>query len=329
LRLLVLGGTLFLGRHLVAAALEQGHAVTLFNRGRTNAELFPEAEKLRGDREGDLSALEGRTWDAAIDVHGRKPTPVRAAAELLADSVDHYTFVSSISVYEEPLPVGLDESFPTKEFPAGTDEDDIENYGKSKAECERIVEALLERRAFIPRPGLIVGPHDPTDRFTYWPRRIARGGDVLAPGDPGRRVQVIDGRDLAGWIVSMVELGAAGAYNATGPDYPLTMGRMLESCRSASGSDADLVWTGDEFLLGEEVGGWMELPLWLGDPELEGLLAVEVSKALDSGLSFRPLAETVRDTLAWDAERDEARAEGVGLPPEREVELLARWAARA
>lgn len=330
MNLLVLGGTLFLGRHLVETALARGHTVTLFNRGQTNPELFPEAEKLRGDRESDLSALEGRRWDAAVDVAGRKPSVVRRSAELLADAVEHYTFVSSISAYGEEFPVGLDESLPTAPFAPGTDEDDLENYGPCKAECERIVERLFEERSFVPRPGLIVGPLDPTDRFTYWPRRVALGGEVLAPGDPGRRVQVVDGRDLADWIVQMVEAGATGPYNATGPEYPLTMGRMLEACRAASGSDAELVWVPDPFLLEEDVGQWMELPLWLAEPGLEGMLAVDVSQALDSGLSFRPLGETIRDTLAWDAERGtDERQSDVGLTPQREAELLERWRERA
>jgi 2'-hydroxyisoflavone reductase len=322
-KLLVLGGTLFLGRHLVESALARGHEVTLFNRGRTNPELFPEAERLQGDRESDLSALEGRRWDAAIDVHGRMPRVVRPVADLLAGAVDHFTFVSSISAYGAAFPVGLDETLPTAEFAEGTDEDDLENYGPCKAECERIVLGLFPERSFVPRPGLIVGPHDPTDRFTYWPRRVAAGGQVLAPGDPGRQVQIVDGRDLGDWIVRMVEAGATGPYNATGPEYPLTMGRMLEACRAATGSGTELVWVGDEFLVSEEVGQWMELPLWLAEPEVEGLLSVDVSRALDSGLSFRPLADTIRDTLAWrgDAELNE----GIGLAPEREAQLLRKW----
>jgi 2'-hydroxyisoflavone reductase len=330
-KLLVLGGTLFLGRHLVACALERGHEVTLFNRGQTNPKLFPDAENLRGDRESDLSALEGRRWDAVVDVAGRKPSVVRRSAELLSDAVDHYTFVSSISVYGLDLPAaGLDETHPTLPFAEGTDEDDLANYGPCKAEAERIVDDVFPGRSFVPRPGLIVGPHDPTDRFTYWPRRIAAGGEVLAPGDPGRRVQVIDGRDLADWIVRMVEAGATGGFNATGPEYPLTMGRMLEACQSASRSDAELVWVEDAFLLAEGVGEWMELPLWLAEPDAVGMLAVDVSRALDAGLSFRPLAETVRDTLAWDAERPAGeRPEGVGLAPDREVDLLAAWRDRA
>jgi 2'-hydroxyisoflavone reductase len=330
LRLLVLGGTVFLGRHLVDAAVARGHEVTLFNRGRTNPELFPEVERLQGDRESDLSALEGRRWDAAIDVHGRMPRVVQPVAELLAGTVDHFTFVSSISAYGEVSPVGVDENFPTAEFPPGTHEDDLENYGPCKAECERIAQRVFTERTFVPRPGLIVGPQDPTDRFTYWPRRVAAGGEVLAPGDPDRPVQVVDGRDLAEWIVRMVETGATGTYNATGPAAPLTMGRMLETCCTVAGSDAELVWVSDEFLLEERVGQWMELPLWIADPELEGLLAVDVTGAVASGLSFRPLEQTIRDTLAWDAARPVGeRATDVGLAPGREAELLKTWRVRA
>jgi 2'-hydroxyisoflavone reductase len=329
-KLLVLGGTLFLGRHIVVAALARGHEVTLFNRGETNPELFSELERLRGDRAtGDYAALRGRSWDAAIDVHGRAPTPVRSAAETLAHAVDRYAFVSSISVYAD-FSRPVEEGAATRKLAPDADEYDLENYGAAKAECERIVGRLFGDRALVVRPGLIVGPHDPTDRFTWWPRRIARGGDVLAPGDPGRLVQVIDGRDLAAWLVEMVDLGAGGTYNATGPDYPLTMGRMLDDCKRAAPSDARLVWVSDEFLTGQGVGEWMELPLWLAGPEWAGMLAADVSRALDAGLAFRPLTETIRDTLDWDATRADAdRATNVGLAPEREAELLELWAARA
>ncbi len=323
MRILILGGTRFLGRHLVDAALVRGHEVTIFNRGRTNPDLFPDVEKLRGDRESDVSALAGRTWDAAIDVHGRMPSVVRPVAALLAGAVDHFTFVSTISAYGEVFPVGLDETFPTAEFADGLDERDLANYGPCKAECERIVGSAFDGRAFVPRPGLIVGPHDPTDRFTYWPRRVAAGGDVLAPGDPGRPVQIVDGRDLAEWIVRMVEARAAGPFNATGPDYPLTMGGMLEACRTSAASEAALVWVDDQFLLSEGVGQWIELPLWLAEAGLEGMLAVDVSRAVDSGLRFRPLEETVRDTLAWRG--DGELNEGIGLAPDREAELLRTW----
>jgi 2'-hydroxyisoflavone reductase len=329
MRLLVLGGTLFLGRHLVDAALAAGHEVTIFNRGQTNPELFPEVERLRGDRStGDYEALRGRTWDAAVDVHGRSPTPVRGAADALAEAVDRYAFVSSISVYAD-FSRPVDEDGPTQALAEGEDEYDLEHYGGAKADSERIVLERFGDRVLVVRPGLIVGPRDPTDRFTWWPRRIARDGDVLAPGDPGRLVQVIDGRDLAAWLVEMIDLGVGGTYNATGPDYPLTMGRLLDACKRTARSDARLVWVSEEFLLGEEVGQWMELPLWLAGEEWAGMLSADVSKALDAGLAFRPLEDTIRDTLEWDATRPaDERATNVGLAPEREAELLERWAAR-
>jgi 2'-hydroxyisoflavone reductase len=326
LRLLVLGGTQFLGRHVVEAALAGGHEVTLFNRGQTNPELFPETERLRGDRDGDLGALGGRDWDAAIDVHARVPRQVQTAAEALA-GLEHYTFVSSISVYADFSRNGIDETAQLREYEASMGDEDMEFYGARKAECERVAAEAFPGGALIVRPGLIVGPHDPTDRFTYWPRRIARGGRVLAPGDPGRKVELVDARDLAAWIVRMVEERQTGIYNASGPDYPLTMGRMLQDCIVAAGTDPELVWVDDELLLDRGVGEWMELPLWLVDPEWRGMLDTDSSRAIDAGLSFRPVVETARDTLEWDTTRGDYEP-GAGMAPEREAELLSQWLAR-
>jgi nucleoside-diphosphate-sugar epimerase len=327
LRLLFLGGSGFLGRHLVEAAVERGHEVTLFNRGRTNPELFPEVEKLRGDRENDLEALRGRRWDAVVDVHGRIPRHVEASASALAET-EHYTFVSSISAYADFSRSGIDETAPIREYDPSMGDEDMEFYGARKAECERIVAAAFPAGALIVRPGLIVGPHDPTDRFTYWPRRIARGGDVLAPGDPERRVELVDARDLAEWIVRMVAERQTGVYNAGGPDDSLTMGQLLEACAAADGGDAELVWVDDDFLLERGVGEWMELPLWLVDREWRGMLEVDVSRAIEAGITFRPIVETARDTLEWDRTRGEYEPEA-GMAPEREVELLAEWRSRA
>lgn len=332
MRLLILGGTVFLGRHLVEAALARGHEVTLFNRGQTNPELFPEVERLVGDRDGDLSALADRGFDAAIDTSGYVPRVVRASAELLAGSVDQYAFVSSISVYAGFSKIGLTEEDEVETL-AEESEDVRAHYGALKALCEREVVDVFGGRALNVRPGLIVGPHDPTDRFTYWVRRLARGGHVLAPGDPERPVQLIDGRDLAEWMITMAEEGAAGVYNATGPDYRLTMGAMLEACRSGTRGAAELVWVGDEFLVEHGVGQWMELPLWVTGSDMAGLLTADISRALAAGLRFRPLTETVRDTHRWDltaegrspGTRAMGSAEGVGLAPEREAELLRAW----
>jgi 2'-hydroxyisoflavone reductase len=336
--LLILGGTIFLGRHLVEAALARGHAVTLFNRGQHNADLFPSVEKLRGDRNGDLGALAGRRWDAVIDTCGYVPRVARASAELLAGAVDHYTFISSISVYPSLPEPGMDESAPIGTLSDESVEADGplpevtgETYGPLKALCEQAAEAAMPGRVLNVRPGLIIGPHDPTDRFTYWPRRIARGGEVLAPGSPEGAVQVIDARDLAEWTVRMVEGGKTGVYNATGPENPLTMRSVLETCRAVSGSDATLTWVDEEFLLNAGVAPWTELPLWVPAREesMAGFSAVNCGKAIAAGLTFRPLADIVRDTLAWDATRPADREMRAGLKPEREAEVLAAWRAVA
>jgi 2'-hydroxyisoflavone reductase len=312
MRLLVLGGTKFLGRAVVEAALERGHEVTLFNRGRTNAALYPEVERLRGDRDGDLSALEGRSWDAVVDTSGYVPRVVRASVELLQARAEHYTFVSSISVYEGPdRLIELDDS---------ATEDVQQHYGGLKALCERVVEKGFPARSASVRAGLIVGPHDPTGRFTYWPHRLARGGEVLAPGPPKRGVQLVDVRDLAAWMLDLGEQRVAGTFDATGS---ATMGELVEACLRVTGSDATITWVDDGFLLAAGVGEWMELPLWLVSREHRHLVEVDASRAVTAGLSFRPLEETVRATVS-----DAALVEGVGLTPEREAELLAEWHGR-
>ena len=335
MRLLILGGTLFLGRHLTEAALARGHEVTLFNRGQRNPELFPEVEKLRGDRDGGLDALRGRRWDAVVDTSGFVPRVVRASAELLADAVGLYAFVSSVSVYAD-FSRPVDEDAPlTTTADETVEEVNGETYGPLKVLSERAVEEALPGRALVLRPGLIVGPHDPTHRFTYWTGRVARGGEVLAPAPPGTPIQFIDARDLAEWTLRLLEAGTAGVYNAAGPDYPLTMGGFLEECRDVSGSGARLEWVGEEFLLERGVEPWGELPLWIPESSEthRHFLNVNVERALRAGLTFRPLAETVRDTLAWQREREGQPLPSkpgvpqpdVTLKPERERELLAEW----
>ena len=310
MRLLILGGTKFLGRALTEAALARGHELTLFNRGETNAELFPDVEKLRGDRTSDLSALEGRSWDVVFDVAGYVPGVVRASAELLRDS-GRYVFVSTISVYEnfdEPW----DESGPVAELgdaPVDALAADYSNYGALKALCEAEVEEVFGERALVVRPGLIVGPHDPTGRFTYWAHRLARGGEILAPGPPERLAQFVDVRDLAEWMADAAAGGLSGTFNATSEGVP--WGELLDG--------ATVTWVPDEFLQEHEVGEWMELPLWVAGTGLR----VDVTRILDAGLRTRPLAET----LAGAA--DAPAVDGVGLAPEREAELLAQWHARA
>jgi 2'-hydroxyisoflavone reductase len=331
MRLLVLGGTKFLGRAVVESALDRGHEVTLFNRGRTNPELFPDVERLVGDRDGDLGALAGRVWDAVIDPSGYLPRHVRASAELLRGSARHYVFVSSISVYDLPSAPWIDESarvVPLVEEAAGVTG---ENYGGLKVGCEAVVREVFPGAFANVRAGLIVGPHDPTGRFTYWPVRVARGGDVLAPGNPGRVVQIVDVRDLGAWLVQVAVDRIVGDFNATGPEPSLTMGRLLETCRVVADSDAAFVWVTDQFLLEQGVGPWMELPLWL-EPEDAALLQLDVSRAIAAGLRFRPLDDTVADTLAWVAaggtpgELASGLAIGeAGLAPDREAALLEAW----
>jgi 2'-hydroxyisoflavone reductase len=330
MKLLILGGTVFVGRHLVEAALARNHEVTLFNRGQHNAGIFPRVETLRGDRDGGLDPLKGRRWDAVVDTCGYTPRVVRASADLLSGAVDHYTFISSISVYRDVSRPGVDERGAVGTLEDTTTEEVAgDTYGPLKALCERAVEESMPGRTLVVRPGLIVGPHDPTDRFTYWPRRVAHGGDVLAPGRPDGAVQFIDVRDLAAWTLRMVEARHTGTYNATGPGSPLTMGGLLDVCNRESGGTARFVWVDEPFLLREEVGPWIELPLWIPDEmDMRGQGAIDCRKAIAAGLAFRPLSETVRDTLDWDATRPDDTARAAGLRPEREAELLDKWRAQ-
>jgi 2'-hydroxyisoflavone reductase len=321
LRLLVLGGTKFLGRAVVDAALAAGDEVTLFNRGETNPGLYPDVERLRGNRDGDLAALAGRSWDAVVDTSGYVPRVVRESATLLSGAAGHYLFVSSISVYadfSEPVDEGArlaelgdlsaDELLP-----------DYANYGPLKALCEREVQEAFPGRSTAVRAGLIVGPHDPTGRFTYWPHRIARGGEVLVPGPPDRPVQLVDVRDLAGWILHACADGLAGPFNVTAP--PLPIRTVVETCREVTGSEATFTYVDEAFLLERGVGQWLELPLWVAaEPGWERFLETRVERALAAGLTLRPLAETVRGTL--ELARPTAEA---GLASEREAELLAAW----
>lgn len=325
MKLLIIGGTVFLGRHLVEAALARGHEVTLFNRGQHNADLFPQVEKLQGNRDGNLDVLKGRRWDAVIDTCGYVPRIVSQSARLLSESVDHYTFISSISVYADTSVGNFDET-----APVGTLEDEtVEeigggNYGPLKALCERAVETALPGRSLIVRPGLIVGPHDSSDRFTYWPSRFARGGKVLAPGRPARQVQLIDARDLAEWNIRMVEAKQTGTFNATGPDRILTMGEVLETCQTVCNNDAQITWVAESFLLEQQVGPWMELPLWIPETTPGSMLQANIDRAVAAGLTFRPLADTVAATLEWDRTRPEGERRA-GMKPDREAELLRAW----
>ncbi len=325
MNILMLGGTRFVGRHLVELAAARGHVVTLFNRGKANADLFPELETIHGDRTVDLSALRGRRWDAVIDTCGYVPRHVRLAAQTLADQVDHYTFVSSISVYADFSQPGLNESSPVGTLAdESVEEITGESYGPLKALCEQAVEATLPGRVFHLRPGLIVGPHDPTDRFSWWPMRIAQGGEILAPANPAHPVQFIDVRDLAAWTLQMVEQKATGVYNATGPAQPLTLGNLLAACQQVGGTQSNFTWVTEEFLLAQEVGAFVEMPLWTPAAEA-GIEQVDCRKAIHAGLHFRPLAETIADTVAWSQTRPTDYTWRAGLRAEREATLLAAW----
>jgi len=329
MKILILGGTVFLGRHLVEVALERGHEVTLFNRGQRNADLFPDLEKLRGDRDGGLDVLKGRRWDAVIDPSGYVPRLVTDSARLLANATDHYTFISSISVFDNPVPQRVDENGPLATVEDETNEEVGRYYGALKALCEKAAEREMPGRVLTLRPGLIVGPHDPSDRFTYWPVRIAQGGEVLAPGAKDAPVQIIHARDLAEWNIRLVEQGKTGIYNATGPNRPHTMEEVLQTCKEALGSDATFTWADDQFLLDQKVQPWMgpnSLPLWI--PGGDGLMDVDVSKGIADGLTLRPLAQTVRETLEWDRTRPADVQRRSGLTLEREAEILKAWHAK-
>jgi 2'-hydroxyisoflavone reductase len=332
-KLLVLGGTVFLGRHLVEVAIAAGHEVTLFNRGQNNPDLFPEVEKLRGDRDGGLDPLRGRRWDAVVDTCGYVPRLVRASARLLSDTVDHYTFISSCSVYlERPVP-RIDEDSPVHEAPPDGMEDVAEAYGPLKVGCELAAEAAMPGRVLSVRAGLIVGPFDSSNRFTYWVRRMAEGGEVLAPGRPERDVQVIDARDLATWVLRMAERRQAGVYNAVGPAERLTMRDLLDACNAPR---ARVTWVSEDFLLQRAVEPWTEMPLWLpDDPANMAFFKVDCRRALADGLTFRPLEQTARDTLRWELARSapsKTAPSGLsvraGMERERERRLLEAWRSR-
>lgn len=328
MRILILGGTEFLGRHLVDAALTNGHEVALFNRGQTNSDLYSNVEKLRGDRDGHLDALCGRCFDAVIDTSGYVPRVVRQSVELLKDAVMHYTFVSSISVYADFSQVGLGEDAPIGTLEDETTENVAEHYGALKALCEREVQSTFGDRALIVRPGLIVGPHDPTDRFTYWVRRFGQGGEVLVPGRYDYPIQFIDGRDLAEWIIQMVEHKTSGVFNATGPEKALTMKGFIENLKGAIPSAGSARWVSEAFLQSQGVKEWAELPLWISDKTgWPGFTTVNVKRAIAQGLTCRPLLETVRDTLRWDQTRPQDSNLKAGLSHERELDLLRTWKA--
>src|ERR1700693_1416028 len=336
LRILILGGAGFSGPYQVRYALSRGHKVTTFNRGKTHpGELPAEVEQLVGDRNGKLDALKNRQWDVVIDNPTTLPAWVRDAAQVLKGNVDRYVFISTISVYPDPLPAaGVDENSPLQKY-EGPDpyKETIEavrasgtkTYEPLKALSEREAEKWFPGKALIIRPGLIVGPRDETDRFTYWPVRIDRGGEVLAPGSPTDPVQFIDARDLAEWTIRMAENRETGIYNATGPAKPLGIGGMLEGIKEAEKSNATFAWVNEEFLTQQKVEAWSDMPVWTGKES--GLARTSIQRALSKGITFRPLADTARDTLAWfkSLPQDRQSKLRAGLTTEREAELLTAW----
>ncbi len=329
LRILILGGTRFLGVAEVDYALARGHRVTLFNRGRTNPHLFPQVEKLVGDRDNNLTALEGREWDVVIDNSSSVPRWVRQSAGLLKHSAGQYIFVSSLSVIADNSIVGADESVAVAQLEDPTVEEITgQTYGGMKALCEQFTMEEFGDRGTVVRPGLIVGPMDVSDRFTYWPVRIDRGGEVLAPGDPSDPVQIIDVRDLGAWMVRMAEEKYTGVYNATGPVRPLPIGEMLYGIRAVTNANVSFTWVNADFLEEHGVQPWGHMPTWIPPRDgMEGFSTVDCSKAIAHGLTFRPLAETARDTILWwktlpEERRNTTRA---GLPADREAEVLAAW----
>ena len=334
LRILILGGTGFTGPYQVRYALSRGHKVTTFNRGKTHpGELPNEVEQLIGDRNGKLDALKGRQWDVVIDNPTTLPSWVRDAAQILKGNVENYVFISTISVYGE-VKTGPGENAPTENY-EGTDpyKETLEamkaggykTYGPLKALSEKEAEQWFPGKTLIIRPGLIVGPRDETDRFTYWPVRIDRAGEVLAPGSPADPVQFIDARDLAEWTIRMAENRETGTYNATGPAKPLGIGGMLDGIKGALKSNATFTWVAEDFLTQQKVEPWSDMPVWTGKDS--GLALAKIDRALSKGLTFRPLAETARDTLAWfrSLPQDRQAHLKAGLTPERETEVLAAW----
>lgn len=343
LKILIMGGTGFLGPHFVEAARKAGHSLTLFNRGKTNPERFSgedyrDVEQLHGDRKTDLKALEGeRRWDAVLDTSAYLPADVTRSAKLLAPRVGQYLLVSTISVYAKTDTPNQDETAPLAQL---TDPNVTEvtgdTYGGLKALCERAAEAEMPGRTTVVRPGLIVGPGDSTDRFTYWPARADRGGEILAPGSAKDPTQFIDVRDLAAFLLRTLEQRSFGTYNADAPAGKLSMGEVLGACQQVAGAmkapKSTLTWVSAAFLETQKVSPWQDMPIWIpASGEYAGFGRISSAKAQAAGLAYRPLRETVRDTLEyWRGLSAERRAKPkAGLSAAREAEVLAAWHAQA
>ena len=328
INLLILGGTGFIGPYQVRYAVSRGHTVTLFNRG-SGKEMFPELETLVGDRNDNLEALRGRRWDAVIDNSTRNPDWVASAAELLKDSVDQFLYVSSRSAYSDVSRVPMTSDAPTWTYEtAGIEPGERLSYGLAKALSEREAQRIFSGRATILRPGLIIGPDDQTDRFTYWPVRIHRGGEVLAPGNPSDPVQIIDVRDFTEWTIRLAENNTTGEFNVVGPRTPRPMAELLYGIRAVTTAETSFTWVDREFLASMEVRPYAEMPVWRPPtPGSEGFARFDLTPEVEAGLTFRPLAVTAKDTLDYHFSRPpERQAElRAGLSAEREREVLAAW----
>lgn len=321
MRLLVIGGTVFLGRHLVSLAMTAGHQVSTLNRGTNLLAEQAGVERLIADRLIDLSPLSGRTFDAVIDTCAYHPEAIRYSARFLSGYVGTYVLISTISAYGDFFKIGISENDPVNYTPAGEPGD----YGSLKADCEKVLSELMPESALIIRPGLLAGPYDPTDRFTYWPARFARGGRILAPGRLDRLIQFIDVRDLASWVLRLAETQTRGVYNATGPNERLSMEAFLDACEQKVGvKGSELVRVDDASLEAAGVEPWTEMPLWIpaSKRNLSGVMRLDRKKAVEAGLSCRPIGATIADTLSWDKTRDPAMPRKAGLSAEREAQLL-------
>lgn len=330
--MLILGGTGFIGPHQVRYAAQRGHKVTVFNRGRRQADLPDSVVHLQGDRNDDLKSLERGKWDVVIDNPTTLPNWVRLSGKLLKDACRQYIFISTISVYADTTVPGMDETTRVLDYDGEKDpftlkpEEAMRYYGALKALSEREAAHWFPGRATIIRPGLIVGPGDETDRFTYWPARIDRGGEVLAPGTPSDPTQMIDARDLAEWVIRVAEDGTVGVFNATGPERPRPIGELLNGIKSAMGSKATFTWANAQFLEAQKVNAWSDMPVWVPPAGDSGaLMQISTQRAQAKGLTYRPLATTARDTLAYHKSRPEERQSKLraGITAARESELLA------
>ncbi|WP_026906848.1 NAD-dependent epimerase/dehydratase family protein [Paucisalibacillus globulus] len=340
MKVLILGGTRFLGKALVEEGLKRGHEITLFNRG-TNKEAFSGVEQLIGDRDGDVSQLENRKWDVVMDTCGFAPHQINKIAAVIGTSIEHYTYISSISVYKDWIPFNITEDYHLQSMPPDQLKDVLKNvkegrispyehYGALKVLCEAEAEKYWPGRVLHIRAGQLVGQFDYTDRLPYWVQRVAEGGNIMVPGSPNRPIQLIDVKDIATWVFDMVKRRKAGTFNVTGPDYELTMEELLNTCKVVTNSNAEFVWVDEQLVLEHQIQPWTEMPLWI--PEhfpLEGetepwKMFISVKKALDAGLSFRRLEETIHDVYQWEKSRKDSKRK-TGISRKKEQEVLDAW----